>query len=352
MIANREETSTEVATEHWFVDPARLNAVKSGDEGIISEVKSAGDYADIPADDVPRLLEGLASRPWRDVISEFYENQNPWLHRIVTDPARSMAMELLDLSTGSACLDVGSGWGQFSIPMGQMGCKVVSLDLTFDRLKILKQIGRQEGARLQLAKGNILTFPFRENAFDLVLFNGSLEWMGMGRGEGQTIRECQVAALKNARRAVRSGGVVCVGIENSLGLKYLMGARDDHSGLATYSFRDDEGAAAMLQKFGPHKPLARTWGLGQLRKMAEEAGLSVRAVYGCFPDYKLPRHLIPLAEVDQFLLRWPMDWTEHHGDKGEAMADQQSIGAAYKQFAENGIAQWVCPSYFMMLEKA
>jgi hypothetical protein len=33
------------------------------------------------------------------------------------------------------------------------------------------------------------------------------------------------------------------------------------------------------------------------------------------------------------------------------MGDQESIGAAYKQFAENGIAQWVCPSYFMMLVK-
>jgi SAM-dependent methyltransferase len=352
MIADREATSTQEVATNWFVDSARLGAVAAADEGIISEIISAGDYSDIPADQVPKLLEALKSRPWRDVVQEFYEVENPWLYRIVTDPARSMALELLDLSSGCACLDVGSGWGQLSIPMGQMGCRVVSLDLTIDRLKVLKQIARQEGARLDLVKGNILSFPFHENAFDLVVFNGSLEWVGMGRSEGQTIRECQVAALKNARKAVRRGGLVCVGIENSLGLKYLMGARDDHTGLSGYSFRDDAAATAMLRDAGQNRQLAQTWGLAQLRRMAEEAGLSVRSVYGCFPDYKLPRHLIPVAEVDQFLLTRPMDWREHHGDKGEAIADQESVAAAYKQFAENGIAQWVCPSYFMILVKA
>jgi SAM-dependent methyltransferase len=262
-----------------------------------------------------------------------------------------MTLELLDLRGGCSCLDVGSGWGQFSIPMAQLGCKVVSLDLTLERLRVLKQIARQEGAGLQLVKGNILTFPFRDGTFDLALFSGSLEWVGMGRKEGQTIRECQIAALKNARRAVRNGGIVCVGIENSLGLKYLMGARDDHTGLPGYGFRDEEGATSMMRSVGVNQATARTWGLVQLQKMAEEAGLAVQSAYGCFPDYKLPRHLIPLAEVNQFILRWPMDWVEHHGDRGEAMGDQESIGAAYKQFAENGIAQWVCPSYFMLLVK-
>src|SRR5580700_10347900 len=133
MTGNQEEISTESA-ELWFVDPAHLSDVGAGDEGIICEKDSAGDYADIPAEQMPRLLEALGSRPWREVIKEFYESQNPWLYRIVTDPARVMTLELLDLRGGCSCLDVGSGWGQFSIPMAQLGCKVVSLDLTLERL--------------------------------------------------------------------------------------------------------------------------------------------------------------------------------------------------------------------------
>lgn len=96
----------------------------------------------------------------------------------------------------------------------------------------------------------------------------------------------------------------------------------------------------------------KTWSLAQLQKIAEEAGLGVESVYGCFPDYKLPRHLIPLAEVNQFHLRWPMDWIEHHGDRGEPMGEQERFGSAYRQFAEAGIAQWVCPSYLMLLVKS
>ena len=351
MVANRQETSAELS-ELWFVDPARLNAVTVENEGIVTEENSAGQYADIPAEQVGPLLEALAARPWREVLKQFYETQNPWLYRIVTDPARVMSLELLDLRGGSRCLDVGSGWGQFSIPMAQLGCKVVALDLTLERLRVLKRIAAQEGTGLELVKGNILSFPFREGVFDLVLFNGALEWVGMGRKEGQTIRELQVMALKNAGRAVRAGGHICVAIENSLGLKYLMGARDDHTSLAGYSFLSEAEATAVMRKAGGDRTPTKTWGLAELEKIFKEAGLGVQSVYGCFPDYKLPRHLIPLAEVNQFILQWPMDWMEHHGDKGEPMMDSGGIHSAYRQFAENGIAQWVCPSYFMVLVKS
>ena len=81
-------------------------------------------------------------------------------------------------------------------------------------------------------------------------------------------------------------------------------------------------------------------------------GLSVKSVYGCFPDYKLPRHLVPLEEVNSFLLKWEIDWEEHHGDRGEALGDQNAIRSAYRQLADNGIAQWFCPSYVMILVKS
>jgi SAM-dependent methyltransferase len=350
MIANQMETSAD-SSGLWFVDPGHLDSVTTTKEGIVVDSQSAGAYSDIPAEQTKTLLSRLASQPWRQVLKDLYERQNSWLYRIVTDPSRAMPMELLDFHGGSCCLDVGSGWGQLSIPMALGGCRVVALDLTLERLRALRYIAGQEGAEVVLAKGNVLTFPFRPQTFDIALFNGALEWVGTGRGVGQTIRQCQVAALGRVARALKSGGLIYVGIENNVGLKYLMGARDDHTRLPFFSIRSEEEAEKVIRAAGGDRTPTKTWGLAQLRRLVEEAGLRVQAVYGCFPDYKLPRHLVPLDDVNQFLLQWEMDWTEHHGDDGEPIEDQDAIRSAYRQLADNGIGHWFCPSYAMMLVK-
>jgi SAM-dependent methyltransferase len=336
----------------WFVDPGRSDSVAVTDDGIIIETHSAGVYADIPAEDVAKVLERIASKPWRQALKELYETQNPWLYRIVTDPSRAMPMEVLNLPHDATCLDVGSGWGQLSIPLAQWGCRVVALDLTLDRLRILRGIARQEGAAMTLVKGNMLSFPFRDGAFDLVMFNGTLEWVGTGRSGGRTIRECQVDALRRAGAAAKSGGQIYVGIENASGLKYLMGARDDHTSLVNYSFRSESEADAMISSAGGDRAPAKTWGLNQLKRLAQEAELEIKSIFGCFPDYKLPRHLVPLDEINAFLLKWEVDWEEHHGDRGELIADQNALQSAYRLLADNGIAQWFCPSYSIILVKS
>jgi SAM-dependent methyltransferase len=350
MILNPTETFV-AASGLWFVDPAHLETVTLTKDGIAIEGQSAGTYSDIPAEQTKTLLSRLAVQPWRQVIKDLYEHQNPWLYRIVTDPSRAMPMELFDLHGECSCLDVGSGWGQMAVPLSQAGCRVVALDLTLERLRALRYIAAQEKVELSFAKGNILTFPFQEGVFDIAIFNGALEWVGTGRGPAQSIRQCQVLALKRAARALKNGGVVYIGIENSIGLKYLMGARDDHTSLPFFSFRSEEEAEVMVRAVGGDRTPTKTWGLGQLKMLAKEAGLEVQSVYGCFPDYKLPRHLVPLEDVNEFLLQWEIDWMEHHGDRGEPLPDQDAVRCAYRQLADSGIAQWFCPSYAFMLVK-
>jgi SAM-dependent methyltransferase len=350
MTPSNLETSTP-PTGLWFIDPAHIDSVSTSKDGIVAETQTAGTYSDIPAEQTKTLLSRLAAEPWRQVVKDLYEHQNPWLYRIVTDPSRATPMELFDLHPDWCCLDVGSGWGQLSIPMSQAGCKVVALDLTLERLRALRHIARQEGVSVSLAKGNILTFPFREGIFDIALFNGALEWVGTGRGAAQTIRQCQVAALRRTAQALKPGGVVYIGIENGLGLKYLMGARDDHTSLPFFAFRSEEEAESMVRAVGGERTPTKTWSLAQMRTLASEAGLNVQSVYGCFPDYKLPRHLVPLEDINPFLLQWEIDWTEHHGDQGEPLDDQDAIRSAYRLLADTGIAQWFCPSYAIMLVK-
>jgi 2-polyprenyl-3-methyl-5-hydroxy-6-metoxy-1,4-benzoquinol methylase len=326
--------------ELWFVDSEKRQSVELSD-GIAREKGSTGSYADMPGAQEEALIERMKTSAWRSVVEEIFAHGNPWLYRIITDPSRALGLSLLSLPERAACLDVGSGFGQLCIPLAKRGGRVVAMDLTINRLKILSQIARQEEAALDLVQGNVRSFPFANGIFDLVVLNGVLEWVGVGREAGQTIRQCQAQSLRRLREFMKPAGQMFVAIENSIGMKYLLGARDDHSGRVFDSFVIQER----------HDQSAKVWNLKEYEELFAEAGLRVKSAYGCFPDYKLPKHMVPLEEVDRFLAGQGMNWQECHGDCGQLLTNQESLAAMYGQVASLGLGKWFCPSYAWVLER-
>jgi hypothetical protein len=74
-----------------------------------------------------------------------------------------------------------------------------------------------------------------ESRFDLACCIGVLEWVPKFR-EGDP-RSLQVEFLKRIHSLLKPGSQLVLGIENRMGLKYLLGAVDDHigtPGIATY----------------------------------------------------------------------------------------------------------------------
>src|SRR5690606_27091215 len=85
------------------------------------------------------------------------------------------------------------------------------------------------------------------------------------------------AMLRRAVSHLRPGGALVVAIENQIGLKYLLGAREDHLGRPWVGI---EGYT------GP--PGVRTWSRRVLTAMLAAAGLDDQRWLAPFPDYKLP----------------------------------------------------------------
>jgi len=247
-----------------------------------------GHYADVDAKEERETLEQLREHPWEDVVAQRFAETFPWLYSIITDRGRSLFLDFLPLKKGGRYLDVGSGWGQIAIPLSHQG-NVFCLDVTVVRLNILKEIARQENRNLNYICGNFLTFPFDDNQFDAVVFNGALEWIALGLN-GEAIWQVQQQAMIKACKILSPGGYVYIGIENSLGLKYLFGAPDDHTRLPNLTFLSEEKAKMLYSKTVPNKPLpAKTWSLVEYKKLLADAGFEIVEIYGCFPDYKLIR---------------------------------------------------------------
>ena len=134
----------------------------------------------------------------------------------------------------NAILDIGAGWGQFTIPLAKQN-QICSLEPTPERLDFIKAASKQEGVDQNISYIGADYFDVKfENKFDLILSIGVLEWVGAFKTD-KPPEEVQKEYLSKIKTELKEHGKLVIGIENRLGLKYLMGANDDHTGLPNIS---------------------------------------------------------------------------------------------------------------------
>jgi 2-polyprenyl-3-methyl-5-hydroxy-6-metoxy-1,4-benzoquinol methylase len=309
-------------------------------------------YRDTAANTLRAIIAAVEEgKPWREVIAEHYAQINPWLHAIVTSPTRDLFFRLHPPAAGARVLDLGSGWGQIALPLARRGdLAVTALEPTPERLDFIHAVARQEGLanRMHFLQTDFQSVEFGPE-FDLVICVGVLEWVPkFAPGEPRAV---QLDFLRRVRRALRPGGALVVGIENRLGLKYLLGARDDHTGQRQISVLDAHLAAARHQAATGEELRAFTYSLEEYLKLFREAGFATIGTHGAFPDYKLPQLILSCDDVPAFnrqLGDTPLP-PEHDGIDGQILPDAAIFRSHYYSLARLGVAHVFCPSYFFEL---
>ena len=309
-------------------------------------------YHDTPAATLQSLTSEVESgAPWRDAVRRRYGETNPWLARIVTDPSRDLFFRLHPPASGSRILDIGAGWGQISLPLAAAHHEVTALEPTPERLAFIRAAAAQEKIvdRIRYVQADFLDVEFASK-FDLVACIGVLEWVPRFR-EGDPLK-LQIDFLRRVRASLAPKGSLVIGIENRLGLKYLLGARDDHigaPGVAVYDYPlADKKWRALQGK--PLRSLVHT--RAELTEMLGAAGLKVIACHASFPDYKLPEAILVAGdEVENFFIR-DNYIPEHDGIDGALLPFQDELRSHYRSMAALGVATEFAPSYFMVAQPA
>jgi SAM-dependent methyltransferase len=252
---------------------------------------------------------------------------------------------------GARILDLGAGWGQLALPLARHhGVQVTALEPTPERLAFIRAAATQEQLvdRLHFVQARFQELEF-EPSFDLICCVGVLEWVPKFQ-PGQP-RAVQLEFMRHMRAALRPGGQCCVGIENRFGLKYLLGARDDHTGTRNVSVLDAALAAAKHQALTGQELRAFTYTYPEYEELFQAAGFVKIEAYAAFPDYKLPQLVLPLshpAALNQALLENPIP-PEHDGLDGHLLPDPEHHISHYRSLARMGLAQYFCPSFFFLL---
>lgn len=309
-------------------------------------------YHDTAATELREIVaEVSGGEPWRDCVRRHYTARHPWLARIVTDPSRDRFFREHPPAPGSRILDIGAGWGQISLPLARDHA-VVALEPTPERLAFIHAAARQDGVadRMAFIEADFMAVEF-EADFDLVCCIGVLEWVPKFQtGDPWTL---QRDFLQRIREALAPGGRLVVGIENRLGLKYLLGSRDDHIALPNIAVLDRAAAGERYRRTTGGDLRSFTYSLVEYEELFAAAGFAPPRAYAAFPDYKIPALIARVGdELNRLVLGGAALPSEHDGASGEQLdADRQlDLRSHYRSLAALGIASAFAPSFFLVAD--
>lgn len=315
--------------------------------------KSQKLYRDTGEDNLESIIAEInEGKEWRTAVNEKFADSDPWLNNIVTSTNRTKFIEEFLDAKNLVVLDIGAGWGQFSVPLAKNNT-VCALEPTPERLKFIEVIAKQDGLSESMffLASNYFDVEF-QTKFDLILSIGVLEWVGNFTTEKTAPEAAQFEFLKKIKRNLTKEGKLIIGIENRLGLKYLLGANDDHTGLPFISCFSKELAKMKFKLKTDHELQSLTYSLREYENLLLKAGFCKIRFFAALPDYKLPEKIFPISndhkkcELNKFI----MDGghvDEHDGTNGKKLKNQDDIYSMYNSLAEMKLAHYFAPSFFI-----
>jgi ubiquinone/menaquinone biosynthesis C-methylase UbiE len=203
------------------------------------------------------------------------------------------------VSEETQAVDIGSGLGALTFALSEVAGHVVSVEPVWERLEFQRIRASQEGPRnIEFVLADALTLPFPSRTFDLAILNGVLEWIGTTRVSGNPY-ELQLAVLRQVHRILKTGGYLCLGIDNRLGIDQLLGSPDPHTKLRYTGFMPRWLADRYLAfrhgfSYKAYAYRTYTYSLRGYRQLLARAGFADVQAFGAFPSYSIPTYMVCL----------------------------------------------------------
>jgi ubiquinone/menaquinone biosynthesis C-methylase UbiE len=260
-------------------------------------------YGEINQAEMAELIENSRKYGYKEAISKIVKD--PFVLTYILDENRALWADLLPLDADTEFLDVGCGWGTIAIPMAKRVGHVAAIDNTLERVKFVELRADESGLNnITPALASATSLPYPDDTFDIVAFNGVLEWLG-AINENEIPKKIQLQALKEALRVLRPGGTVYIGIENRFSLRYFLGTRDDHSFIRFTSIMPRWMSHIYYKIRTGKNYFMHTHSLPVYRQMLRRAGFSRILEYYPWPNYRNPSEFIELdkSRIMDFLGR-------------------------------------------------
>jgi precorrin-6B methylase 2 len=193
-------------------------------------------------------------------------------------PVRHNLLKWYPFDAQECLLDIGTGCGALAGLFASKVTRVTALEYSPRRARITA-LRHPEQENLELIVGGLQDLETAQT-YKYVTAIGVLEYAGTFFGGTQP----HEGFLKKLAGLLRDDGLLILAIENKLGLKYIAGAPEDHTGLLFESLYDY-----------PRTSRVRTFSRKELAELLSAAGFESQQWYYPFPDYKMPEIILSEA---------------------------------------------------------
>lgn len=232
-------------------------------------------YEDAAEDYLLNFFTSPQSQKQSEITREL--NSNPsWPIRYHLSPQREFLLDWYEFKKEGVLLELGAGCGALTGLFCGRVKKVYSNELESKRGEIIAN-RFSDKENLEVLIGNLEELKVTEKV-DYVVVIGVLEYAGKFiSSKGDNIDEPYINFLKKTSKYLKPGGRLLLAIENKIGLKYIVGGKEDHYGELFPS----------LENY-PNYQGIKTFTKNELSDLFTVAGFKDLTFYFPYPDYKLP----------------------------------------------------------------
>lgn len=198
-----------------------------------------------------------------------------WAHEYHLSPVRHNLLKWYPFDPDGSVLEVGAGCGAITGLLCTKLKKVIALEPSYRRASVTAQ-RHSNCSNLEVVVCGLQDFECQER-FDYATVIGVLEYAGAFYGG----RNPYTSFLTKLRGMLKPNGELILAIENKIGLKYICGAPEDHTGRIFDSVYDY-----------PNPCKVRTFSKKELTSLMHAAGFCNLTWYYPLPDYKMPQEVL------------------------------------------------------------
>lgn len=307
------------AVQRVWVDPASdtfgYSDGDSAEDYLFSVLKASADVSANSAE----LLAAI-----RDWPSEYH-----------LSPARHNLLRHIPFKPTDRILELGSGCGAMTRYLAETGATVVAVEGSRRRATIAAERCR-DLSNVTIYCDNIADFAPADK-FDYVTLIGVLEYAPKFIQAADPVAAC----LEQAAALLKDDGSLVLAIENQLGLKYLSGCGEDHTGFPFFGIHD---------LYGEGTPI--TFGKAELGSRLRSSGFADASFLYPFPDYKLPTVILTESAFDRrdFAVA-DLLCRSFSRDYGGETPRAFHENLAWRPLARNGLVQDHANSFLVMARK-
>lgn len=235
--------------------------------------------------DVENYLKAVISNA-SDLSShsvELEEHIEDWASEYHLSSKRANLLRAFDLSGYGSVLELGCGCGAITRYLGEAGLRVDAVEGSPSRASIAAMRCRDLD-NVNVYSGNFNDIRLPQRQYDLICLIGVVEYAARFASDPAGRSDPAEALLARIRPSLAPGGVVLIAIENRTGMKYVMGAHEDH-----YARR----FVGINNYFGDKD--INTYTRNEWEEIFRRSGVTRKNVLLPFPDYKLPTVILSEA---------------------------------------------------------